>query len=88
MEKTIKFSVPGISCDHCKASIEGAVAPADGVGRVEVDVADKTVTVEHDPGLIAQASLVGLIEEQGYDVESSEEVAQVGPTGPEASGTD
>ncbi|HEX9234968.1 MAG TPA: cation transporter [Actinomycetota bacterium] len=74
MRTTTRFSVPGISCDHCQESIEGAVAPTEGVQRVEVDIAARTVMVEHDPGLVDQARLVGLIEDQGYDVESTEEV--------------
>ena len=39
-------SVPGISCGHCKAAIEAAVATVAGVDAVEVDVAARTVRVE------------------------------------------
>lgn len=42
------YSVPGISCGHCKAAIEGEVGKLAGIERVEVDVEAKTVRVEGD----------------------------------------
>lgn len=61
------FSVPGISCATCQEAIEKALAPAQGVTRVEVDLAAKTVTVRHD-GPATVEGLIELIEDQGYDV--------------------
>lgn len=58
------YSVPEISCGHCKTAIEGAVRPLGGVARVEVDIDAKTVTVD---GGNRDAILVA-IEEAGYDV--------------------
>jgi len=43
--QTRSYSVPDISCDHCKRFIESAVTPLPNVEAVEVDVAAKTVTV-------------------------------------------
>lgn len=63
----IKLDVPEISCDHCKMSIEGAVGELDGVARVEVSIADKTVDVEFAES-VNQADIVTAIEEQGYAV--------------------
>ncbi len=61
---TTTYSVPEISCDHCKSTIEGAVADLPGVARVHVDVAAKTVEVSGgDP-----ADVVAAIEEVGFDV--------------------
>ncbi|MBA3430283.1 MAG: heavy-metal-associated domain-containing protein [Actinobacteria bacterium] len=71
---TTRVSVPGIHCDHCKAAIEGAVSKAEGVQRVQVDLPTKQVTVEHDTEMTGVGRLVGLIEDQGYDVESFEDV--------------
>jgi copper chaperone len=68
-----QFSVPGIHCDHCKASLEGALTPAEKVRSVEVDLPSKTVVVEHETD---PASLVSVIEDQGYDVEQFVEVGQ------------
>ncbi|MGH3029340.1 MAG: heavy-metal-associated domain-containing protein [Gaiellaceae bacterium] len=69
-----RLAVPDISCSGCKASIEGALRPVAGVEDVDVDVAGRIVDVIHDPGLDADR-LVGLVEEQGYEVAAREEVA-------------
>ena len=63
----IKLDVPEISCDHCKMSIEGAVGELDGVARVEVSIADKTVDVEFAE-TVSHADIVTAIEAQGYAV--------------------
>jgi copper chaperone len=69
------LSVPEISCDHCRASIEGAIGPLDGVDDVEVDVAAKTVRIDHDDDLAVRV-LVGAIEEQGYEVPEQDALAE------------
>ena len=33
------YSVPGVSCDHCKAAITSEVSPLAGVSHVDVDLA-------------------------------------------------
>jgi len=65
---TMTISVPEIHCDHCKHSIEGALAPLPGVASARVDVEARTVTVEVDERVTDRGRLVGAIEEQGYDV--------------------
>ncbi len=45
MSETRIFTVPGISCDHCKRAIEEKVSPLEGVETLDIDVAAKTVTV-------------------------------------------
>jgi copper chaperone len=65
---TMTISVPEIHCDHCKHSIEGALAPLPGVASARVDVAARTVTVEIDETLTDRGRLVAAIEDQGYDV--------------------
>ena len=61
---TTTYSVPEISCGHCKSTIEGAVHGLAGVDRVEVDVDAKTVTVAGGDG----DTVVAAIEDAGYDV--------------------
>lgn len=64
---TTTFSVPGMSCAACKNAVERALAPADGVAAVEIDLAAKTVAVRHEePATVGR--LIELIEGQGYDV--------------------
>jgi copper chaperone len=65
---TLTVWVPEIHCDHCKRSIEGALAPLPGVRRAMVDVADRTVTVEVDETGADRSRIVAAIEEQGYEV--------------------
>ena len=65
---TLTISVPEIHCDHCKSSIEGALAPLPGVASARVDVEARTVTVEVDETLTDRGRLVAAIEDQGYDV--------------------
>ena len=61
---TTTLTVPTITCDHCKSSIEGAVG---GVSDVTVDVAGKRVDVAHDDS-VSIDEIVSSIEDQGYDV--------------------
>jgi len=62
------LSVPEISCGHCKSSIEAAVAPLDGVSRVEVQIEAKTVELEFDGSEETLATIVTAIEDVGYAV--------------------
>jgi copper chaperone len=65
---TMTISVPEIHCEHCKSSIEGALAPLPGVTSARVDIDARTVTVEVDQTLTDRARLVAAIEGQGYEV--------------------
>lgn len=60
------YSVPGISCDHCRRAIETEVTAVEGVSDVDVDVDAKTVRVAggDDPAIRAA------IDEAGFDVAS------------------
>jgi len=62
---TRTYSVPGISCDHCKQAIEGELAKVSGIASLNVDVGAKTVRVDGDA---ADAVVRAAIDEAGYDV--------------------
>ena len=62
------ISVPDISCNHCKMSIEGAVGALDGVDKVEVHIDPRTVDVEFDEAAVSLDAILAAIEEQGYEV--------------------
>jgi copper chaperone len=62
------ISVPDISCNHCKMSIEGAVSALSGVDRVEVHIEPHSVDVEYDEGSVSLDAIYAAIEEQGYEV--------------------
>jgi len=59
--------VEGMSCAHCVKAVSSAVGALDGVMHVQVDLAAKTATVEHD-GRVAPEALKAAVEDQGYDV--------------------
>ena len=65
MSETFTYSVPGISCDHCRAAITTEVTDVDGVDAVDVDLDTKLVRVtgEH----LDDATLVAAIDEAGYE---------------------
>lgn len=61
---TSTYSVPEISCGHCKSTIEGAVRTLDDIDSVEVDIDAKTVTVQGGDS----EAIITAIEDAGYDV--------------------
>ena len=65
---TTTLSVPGIHCDHCKSSIEGALGQLHGVTSAEVSVGAKTVTVDYDEEQVDLDAIRDAIEQQGYDL--------------------
>ena len=66
--KRVVLNVPAVSCMHCKSAIEGAVRDIEGVVSVDVEVADKTVSLEYDADLVDLEEVKGTIEEEGYPV--------------------
>ncbi|WP_435007727.1 heavy metal translocating P-type ATPase [Tundrisphaera lichenicola] len=63
METTL--TTPGISCEGCAGTIRHALGNLPGVGSVEVDVATKRVTVDHD-GQVSRDGLALALEAAGY----------------------
>ncbi|ERG67170.1 MULTISPECIES: copper chaperone CopZ [Exiguobacterium] len=64
-ETTLK--VEGMTCNHCKAAVEGALTELDGVESAIVSLQDHRVDVIHNDKISKQA-MIEAIEEQGYDV--------------------
>jgi copper chaperone len=64
---TTVLHVEGMSCGHCVKAVSGAVSAVHGVTGIQVDLAAKTATVEHDAQVTFEA-LKAAIEDQGYDV--------------------
>ncbi len=62
------LNVPSVSCNHCKMAIEKAVGAVGGVGRVDVDVAEKTVTVDFDGDSVSLETIEAAVAEEGYEV--------------------
>ncbi|MFA9557980.1 copper chaperone CopZ [Evansella sp. AB-rgal1] len=69
MKKEI-IQVDGMTCGHCKSSVEGALKKLAGVTAAEVSLEDKNVSVEFDADTVTVDKLKEEIEEQGFDVVS------------------
>lgn len=63
---TLTYSVPGVSCAHCKHAIETEVSKVQGVDAVAVDVDAKTVTVDGEA--LEETAIIAAIDEAGYEV--------------------
>ena len=57
MATTVVFTVKGMKCVHCQASVENAVKAVTGVMAVSVDLAAGTATVsgDFDPAAVTEA---------------------------------
>lgn len=56
-----RLSVPDMSCSHCKASVESALAPLPGMAPVDVDLSTRQVKVA-----VAAAEAVKALEMIGF----------------------
>lgn len=62
----LTYSVPGMSCAHCRAAITAEVEKVAGVASVDVDLDAKRVTVVGAE--LDDAAVRAAIDEAGYDV--------------------
>jgi copper chaperone CopZ len=62
----LTFSVPDVSCEHCRTAITGEVEKVTGVAAVEVDLEAKHVTVSGER--LDDAAVRAAINEAGYDI--------------------
>lgn len=58
------FLVSGMTCGHCKASVESAIRATDGVQAAQVDLKAGNATVD---GTFADAAIIESIQEAGYE---------------------
>lgn len=61
-----RLSIPDMSCGHCKASVEAALANVPGSGPVVVDLAAREATVG---GPAPAAALLAALQAAGYPAE-------------------
>ena len=59
------YTVPGISCSHCRWAINRKVSKVAGVNGVDVDIKAKQVTVT---GAFDDAQVRDAIDDAGYDI--------------------
>jgi copper chaperone CopZ len=65
MSETRTYTVPGMSCSHCKAAVERELGAVPGVASVEVDLETKLVVVAGEG--LDDATLRSAIDEAGYE---------------------
>ena len=59
------FTVNGMRCEHCKASVENAIKEIAGVETAEVDLANKTVKVSYDSTLVSPDKIKAAVDAIG-----------------------
>lgn len=65
MSDTATYTVPGMTCEHCKASVSKELNAVTGVESVDVDLKAKLVTVTGFS--LDDAALRAAIDEAGYE---------------------
>lgn len=63
---TLTYSVPGVTCEHCRTAISKEVGAVTGVESVDVDLTAKLVTVRGAG--VSDAAVREAIDEAGYDI--------------------
>ena len=63
----LKFTVPEISCDHCKDTIEGILNGQDNINSAFVNIEKKEVEVSSDTK-VSISDLGALLDDHGYTV--------------------
>ena len=67
----VVFSVPEISCGHCKDTIESTLINVESIESVSVDIEKKSVKAVASSNL-DMMNVSQLLDEQGYTVVQSE----------------
>ncbi len=63
---TLNYSLPDVSCGHCRAAITSEVETVPGVASVEVDLDAKTVTVTGEG--VDDVAVRAAIDDAGYAI--------------------
>ncbi len=67
MSQTITYTVPGMTCDHCKHAVATELQAVAGVDAVDVDLDTKLVSVSGQG--LDDAALRAAIDEAGYEAD-------------------
>ncbi len=63
---SLTYTVPGMSCGHCRTAITAEVSSVEGVDAVDVDLHAKLVVVRGEG--VDDAAVRAAIDEAGYEV--------------------
>jgi len=59
-----KLNIPDMTCGHCKAAVEKAVASVDAGAKVAVDLDTRTVEIDSSADL---GAILAALKEEGYE---------------------
>lgn len=65
---TLSFTVPGMTCGHCKAAVEGEIGKLTNVTSVSVDLDTKAVVVQGES--LDQDAVFAAVDEAGFEAVS------------------
>ena len=65
MSTTSTWTVTGMTCGHCVASVTEELLEVDGIETVEVDLATGAITVT-SAGPVERADVAAAVDEAGY----------------------
>ncbi|MDP9750466.1 copper chaperone CopZ [Thermoanaerobacter pentosaceus] len=66
--ETIILNVKGMTCNHCKMSVESALKKLNGVSKAVVDLDKGNVTVTYDPSKVSIDDMKKAIIDTGYEM--------------------
>jgi copper chaperone len=66
--REITLSVPDVSCEHCVKTVNGALGELPGVDSINVDLANKTVSLRFEPAQVSLERIKETLDEAGYTV--------------------
>lgn len=64
------LKIQGMSCDHCKRAVEGALNELDGVEKAEVNLQANTASVTYNDKAVKLEDMKKAVEAEGYEVAS------------------
>ncbi|SFL35194.1 copper chaperone [Gracilibacillus orientalis] len=62
------LKVQGMTCGHCKVSVEGALQELAGVSNAEVNLEEGTVNISYEEANVTIEAMQEAVEGQGYDI--------------------
>ncbi|ORX91573.1 heavy metal translocatin [Basidiobolus meristosporus CBS 931.73] len=68
---TVQLDVQGMTCQSCVKAIHNVLSPTPGVIDLEVSLPQNSAIVTFDQDIISLAEVIGIIEDCGFDVNSS-----------------
>lgn len=65
----IKLTIDGMTCDHCRKTVESALMGVSGVWGVEVDLQSRFADVHCDAARVRVGELIEAVRSAGYSAE-------------------